>query len=146
MGTLFLQHLFDFTPLPEQKLLFLPLGVIRERNLAEQILGSHWVEDSLNSRANHSQEGRSGSSGNTGARGRPVQQKFGRTGSIRGGAHQRCQSHMVLGIWIGTFFQEELNKVEVGHIVPGACNVQGRFALLDRYSIDVGAVFNKLFR
>jgi hypothetical protein len=31
---------------------------------------------------------------------------------------------MILGIWIGTIFQqEELNKVEVGHVEPGACQV-----------------------
>jgi hypothetical protein len=46
---------------------------------------------------------------------------------------------MILGIWVCTFVQEELNEVEVGHEVPGACLVQGGYALWDRYSVDVGA-------
>jgi hypothetical protein len=52
---------------------------------------------------------------------------------------------MVLEIWVGTFFQEELHEVEVGYVSPGACTVQGSFAVWDRYSVDVGAVFNELF-
>jgi hypothetical protein len=51
---------------------------------------------------------------------------------------------MVLGIWIGTAFQEEFNKVEFGHGAPVACMVQGRCALWDRFKFDVGAVYNKL--
>jgi hypothetical protein len=79
-------------------------------------------------------------------RGRPVQQKFGRTGSIRGGTHQRCQSQrMVLGIWIGTFFQEELNKVEIGDVARRACIVQRCSTVWDRYSLDIRTAFNKLF-
>jgi hypothetical protein len=61
------------------------------------------------------------------------------------GIRQQCPSHMVPGIWIGTFSQQELNKVEVGHGVRIACLVQGRSVLWGRYSVDVGAVFNKLF-
>jgi hypothetical protein len=100
----------------------------------------------LDSHLNIGQEGHSRSSGNIGVRGRPFQQKFGRTGSIRGGTNQRCQSKslMVLGIRIGTIFQQLLNKVEVGHDVRRACHVQGCFALWDRYSVDVGTVFNEL--
>jgi hypothetical protein len=112
------------------------LGVIRVRNCFGKI---------RNSRANHGQEGRSRSSGNIGVRGRPVQQKFGRTGSTRDGIHQRCLRQIVQGIWIGAFFQEELNKVEVGHVAPVACIMQGRSAVWDRYSVDVGAAFDKLF-
>jgi hypothetical protein len=72
----FHQHLYDFTPLPEQKLVLHLVGVIR--------------------------------------------------GCI--------------------LFQEELNKVEVGDVLPVACMIQGRCALWDRYSVDVGAVFKELFR
>jgi hypothetical protein len=42
-------------------------------------------------------------------------------------------------------FQEELTKVEVGHVAPVACTVQGRSTVWDQFSVDVGAVFNKLF-
>jgi hypothetical protein len=52
---------------------------------------------------------------------------------------------MIQGIRIGTGFQEVLNKVEVGHVDEAACMMQGRSAVWDRYSVDVGAVFNKLF-
>jgi hypothetical protein len=44
---------------------------------------------------------------------------------------------MVLGIRVGTFFQEELNKVEVGHDARVASILQGRFAAWQRYSIVV---------
>jgi hypothetical protein len=53
---------------------------------------------------------------------------------------------MVLNIWVRTCFQEELNKVEVDHVHPVACLVQGRLTLRKRYSVDVCAVFKKLFR
>jgi hypothetical protein len=46
--------------------------------------------------------------------------------------------------WALDYFQKVLNKVEVGHEVRVACHVQGRCAVA-RYSVDVGAVFNKLF-
>jgi hypothetical protein len=46
---------------------------------------------------------------------------------------------MVLGLWIGTCLQEVLNKVEVVHVSPVACIVQGRSALWPRCSLDVGA-------
>jgi hypothetical protein len=56
---------------------------------------------------------------NSGVRSRPVQQKFGgRTESIIGSDHQRRQSLLVLGVWISTCFQQEFNKVEVGHDAP----------------------------
>jgi hypothetical protein len=45
---------------------------------------------------------------------------------------------MILCIWIGTYFQEEFNKVEVGDVARVACLLQWRFALWDRYSVDVG--------
>jgi hypothetical protein len=132
----FHQHLFDFTPLLEQELVLHPAGVVRACNSVGK------KNDSLPSPG---QEGRSRSSGNIDVRGRPVQQKFGRTGRKISGSHQRCQSQMVLGIWVRTCFQKELNKVEVGHVVPGARVVQGRLTVWDRDSVDVGAVFNKLF-
>ena len=52
---------------------------------------------------------------------------------------------MGLGVWIDSFFQQELNKVEVGHIARGACLVQGHFAVWARRSEDVGTAFNELF-
>jgi hypothetical protein len=63
-------------------------------------------------------------SGNIDVRGRPVQQKFGRTGKFRGGTHQRHQSHLVLGIWVGTSFQEELKKSRLVTLSPlhAQCN------------------------
>jgi hypothetical protein len=62
-----------------------------------------------------------------------------------GSNHQRCQSLLLLGIRIGSFFfQEELNKIEVGLEAQIACTVQGRHAG-ESYSVDVGAVFDKLF-
>ena len=124
------------------------VGVVRECNLVGKII------DSLPHR---SPEGRSRSSGNIGVRGRPVQQKFGRTGSSPGGTHQRCRSRTILDVWVRTLFQQELDKVEVGHVARVACIVQvghvarvacivqGRGAVWDHYSVDVGAVFNKLF-
>jgi hypothetical protein len=98
-----------------------------------------------NKLANNGQEGRSRSSGNIGVHGWPVQQKFGRTGSIWDGYHQWCLPQMVEGIWIGTCFQEVINKVEVGHVAREACPVQRRHTLWDRYSVDVGAVLNEFF-
>jgi hypothetical protein len=77
MGTSFHQHLFDFSLL-EQELVLDLVGVIRECNTAGKI---------FNSNTNPDKEGLSRSSGNIDVRGRPVQQKFGRTGSIRGGIH-----------------------------------------------------------
>ena len=65
-GSPFHQHLFDFTPLSNQELLF----------KARVHLGKQY--DSL---PNHCQKGRSSSRGDMDVRGRPVQQKFGRTGS-----------------------------------------------------------------
>jgi hypothetical protein len=54
---------------------------------------------------------------------------------------------MARSIWIGTLFQEILNKIKVGHIArAAACIVQGRSALYRYSSVDVGAVYNKLFR
>jgi hypothetical protein len=111
------------------------VGISRECNL---------VGKNRNSHANPGQEW-VGSSGDIGVRGRPLQQKSRRTGSSRGGTHERYRSQMVLGIWVGTCFQEELNKVEVGHVARVACMMQWRSALWDRYSVEVGAVFNKLF-
>jgi hypothetical protein len=153
----FQQHLFDFDfdfiPLLEKELVWHLVGVIRECNLVS-ISGNsrakHGNDCKLvricgNSRANPGSEGLSRSNGNIDVRGRPVQQKFGRTGSVRDGNHQRCQSQIILCICIGTFLKEIFNKVEVCHSARVACPVHGRFALWARYSVDVGAVFNKLF-
>jgi hypothetical protein len=52
---------------------------------------------------------------------------------------------IVWGIWIGTFFQKELNQVEIGHDARGACNVQRYADVWDRDSVDIGDVFDKLF-
>jgi hypothetical protein len=71
-------------------------------------------------------EGLSRPKRNIDVRGRPVQQKFGGTGSKIYSKHQRCQSRVILGIWIGACFQKELNKVEVGRDAREACLAQGR--------------------
>jgi hypothetical protein len=84
-GSPFHQHLLDFTPPLEQKLeqelLLDRVGIIREGNMVGQILASP---------PNPDQEGLSRSSGNIEVRGRPAQQKFGRTRSINDGIQQRC--------------------------------------------------------
>jgi hypothetical protein len=101
MGTPFHQHLFDDTPLMVQELVLDLVGVSR---------ACTFIRNTLDSLPSHGQEECSRSSGNIDVRGRPVQKKFGSTRSIRDGPHQRRQSEMVLGIWIGTFFQEYLTK------------------------------------
>jgi hypothetical protein len=68
--------------------------------------------------------------GNIGVRGRPVQQKFGRTG---------MDTVPVLP-WIGTF-QEVMSRLVTFQSMPCA-RALGPW---DQYSVDVGAVFNKLF-
>jgi hypothetical protein len=78
VGALFRQHLFDFTPLLEQELVLDLVGVIRKCNFIGKILESF---------PNPDHEGRSRSIGDVDVCGRPIQQKFGRTGSIRGGTH-----------------------------------------------------------
>jgi hypothetical protein len=65
-------------------------------------------------------------------------------GSKLDGIHKRCPAQMVLGIWIGTNFEEKLNKVKVGHSGRVTCSVQGRIAVWKSDSVDVGAVFDKL--
>ncbi len=75
MGSPFHQHRLDFTPLSEHELVLDLVGVIREYNFVGKIPDSE---------TNPGQEGQSISSGNIDVRGRPVQQKFGRTGSKLG--------------------------------------------------------------
>jgi hypothetical protein len=87
-GSSFPQHIFDCTPLREQELVLDLVGVNRECSF----VGKH--HDSL---PNPGREELSRWSGNIDVRGRPVQQEFGRTGSMRDSIHQRCQSEMVLG-------------------------------------------------
>jgi hypothetical protein len=127
MSTPFQQHLLVFTPLLEHELVYHLIGVNRD---------CKFVENIHDSRANIGQEGRSKSSRDIDVRGRPVQQKFRRTGSTQGGKHQRYHPQIVS--------QEELNEVEIGHVAPVVCIVQGRFAVWARYSVDVGVVIYKL--
>jgi hypothetical protein len=129
----FHKNLFDFTPLLELELVLDLVWVIRVFNSVGNILDID---------TNHGQEGLSRSIGNIGVRGRPFQQKFGCTGTKRGGIFQRCQFRRILGIWIGAYFQEELNKVEAGHVALVACIVQRRYTVRDRYSVDIGALVN----
>jgi hypothetical protein len=111
------------------------VGVIKECN---------FVGKKLDSLPGPGQEGISRSRDSIDVRSRPVQQKFGCTWSKLGGTHQWRRPQIILEMWVCTFFQQELNKREVGHVVSGAYIVQGR-STHARYSVDVVAVFNELF-
>jgi hypothetical protein len=83
------------------------------------------------------------SSGNIDVHGRPVQQKSGRTGSKLGGIHQRCQFP---GSWtFGSAPTSRRYSTKSRLVTVHAGNVLGRFYRWARYSVDVGAVLNKLF-
>jgi hypothetical protein len=137
MGFPFHQHLSDFTPLLKQESVFDPLvGTIMQFSTVEKV---------LDCRLKHVQQGfsRSVDDVNVNVRGRsrrPLEEKFGCTGSHRDRRHDWCYSLIILDIGTGTIFQEELNKVQVGHHARVACNMQGRNTVWLRVEVGVGSV------
>jgi hypothetical protein len=45
--------------------------------------------------------------------------------TVVGATHQECLPQIGGGIWLGSFYQEELSKVEIGHGVSEACLCKG---------------------
>jgi hypothetical protein len=89
------------------------------------------------------QKGRSRSSGYIGSVVGQVQQNLAAPGHHSGDEHQ-VPSLYVLGVWISTCCQGSSTKSSWSRC-PNSMPCAGRDAVWDRYSIDVGAVFNKLF-
>lgn len=58
--------------------------------------------------------------------------------------HQRRLALVILSIWIGTIFQEELDEAEVGSNSRAARSVRGSKYGWMRRSVDVGAVSDQL--